>query len=117
MIDHAEALSDDLLQVGPAPAHDAMDGPIRAGRDEFGQFGLLPGCEAGRIALGPAVLQAIRAALVETMDPVAQGLAVHAADPCCVGSAHPIQHGGQGQQAPALIGVLRPGRQPAKLIS
>ena len=38
VVDDAEALRDEVLQVDPAPAHDAMHGPIRAGLDEVGQF-------------------------------------------------------------------------------
>src|SRR5689334_12822641 len=77
VVDHAEALSDEMLQVHPPPAHDAVHGPIRSGLDEVGQRGLLLGGEAGRLALGPAVLQSVRAMLIEAVDPIAKGLAVH----------------------------------------
>ena len=50
---HTEALGDEALQVDPAPAHDPMHRPIGAGLDEMGQFGLLLGREAGRVAFGP----------------------------------------------------------------
>src|SRR4051812_37005190 len=80
VIDHVEALSDKLLQVDPAPAHDAVHGSIRSGLNDVGQFGLLLSGEAGRVALGPAVRQPVRTALVEAVGPVAQGLTMHAAD-------------------------------------
>ena len=41
VVGHPEALGDEALQVDPAPAHDAMHGPIRAGLDELGQLRLL----------------------------------------------------------------------------
>jgi hypothetical protein len=41
VVDHAEALADEALQVDPAPAHDAMHDPIRADLDELRQVGLL----------------------------------------------------------------------------
>jgi hypothetical protein len=115
VVDHAEALSDEMLQVHPPPAHDAVHGPIRSGLDEVGQRGLLLGGEAGRLALGPAVLQSVRAMLIEAVDPIAKGLAVHAADARCVGPVHAVQDGGQRQQAPALVHILGCGREPSKL--
>ena len=73
-----------------------MHGPIRADLDDLGQFGPLRGREAGRTTLGPGVLQPVRAALVEAVDPVAQGLAVHAADARRLGPAHPVEDGREG---------------------
>jgi hypothetical protein len=96
VIGHAEALGDEALQVDPAPAHDAMHGPIRADLDDLGQFGPLLDGQAGRMALGPGVLQPVRATLVEAVDPVAQGLAVHAADARRLGPAHPVEDGREG---------------------
>jgi hypothetical protein len=71
VIDNPEALSDEMLQVDPPPAHDAMHSPIWASLDELGQLGLLLGGQAWRIALPPGVPQPLRAALVEAVDPVA----------------------------------------------
>ena len=96
-------------------AHDTVHGPIRAGLNEVGQFSLLLGGEAGRVALGPDVVQPLRAALVEAVDPIAQGLAVHAAEARRLAPTHPVQDGGEGQKATALVGVLRRGRQSTKL--
>jgi hypothetical protein len=92
-----------------------MHGPIRAGLDKADQFALLLGREAGRVALRPGVLQPLRAALVEAVDPISKGLAIHAADARRLRPAHPVQHRSQGQQAPALVHMLRPGGKPAKL--
>src|SRR4051794_20274160 len=80
-----------------------------------GEFSLLLGAEAGRVALGPNVLQPLGSVLVEAMDPVSQGLAIHAADAGGLYPVHPVQDRGEGQQASALVGVLRYGRKPAKL--
>jgi hypothetical protein len=71
VIGHAEALSDEMLQVDPPPAHDAMHGPIWTSLDELGQLGLLLGVQAGRTALRPSVPQPLRAVLIEAVDPVA----------------------------------------------
>src|SRR3954468_18194426 len=115
VVDDTEALSDEVLQVDPAPTHDPVHGPIRSGLDEAGEFSLLLGAEAGRVALGPNVLQPLGSVLVEAMDPVSQGLAIHAADAGGLCPVHPVQDRGEGQQASALVGVLRYGRKPAKL--
>ena len=89
--------------------------PIRSGLDYLSQLGLLLGAEAGRIALGPGVLQPVWAALVEAVDPIAQGLAIHAADARGLRPAHPVQDRRQRQKTPALVGVLGRGREPAQL--
>ncbi len=115
VIDYAEALGDEVLKVDPPPAHDPMQGPIRSDLDQLSQFTLLLGREARRMALGPDVLQPRRAALVEAVDPIAQGLAIHAADACRLGPAHPVEDGREGQQASALVGILRRCRKAAKL--
>jgi hypothetical protein len=109
-----EALGDQALQVDPPPAHEAMHGPVRADLDKLGQLGLLRDAEARWLALRPDVLQSIRTALVEAVDPVTQGLPVHAADACRVRPAHPVQDRGNRQQTTALVGVLRRGRQSTK---
>jgi len=49
------------------------------------------------------------------MNPVAQGLAVHAADPRCLPPVHPIENRRDRQQTPALVGVPRCRRKAAKL--
>jgi hypothetical protein len=115
VIGHPEALGDEMLQVDPAPAHDTMHGPIRTGLDQAGQFRLLVWRQAPRVALGPGVLQPVGTAFVEAVDPVAQGLPVHAADPCRVRPVHPLQDRRQRQQPSALVGVLRCYRKPTKL--
>ncbi len=92
-----------------------MQGPIWTRLDELSQFTLLLGREARRMALRPDILQPRRAALVEAVDPIAEGLAIHAANPRRVGPAHPVEDGREGQQASALVGILRGRREPPKL--
>ena len=65
VVDDAEALGDEALEVGPSPAHDAMHGSIRAGLDELGQFCLRIGREAGRVAPGPGVLKPVSTTLLK----------------------------------------------------
>src|SRR5215204_2080165 len=69
----------------------------------------------GGVALRPAVLQPLGAALIEAVHPVAQRLAIHAADARRIRPAHPVQHRRNRQEPPALIGVLRGRRKPPKL--
>jgi hypothetical protein len=115
VIGDPEALGDEVLQVDPPPAHNPVHRPIGSGLDEVGQLDLLLGREAGRVTLGPSVLEPLWAVLVEAVNPVTQRLAIHAADARRLRSAHPVQPRGQGQQAPPLIHMLRPGREPPKL--
>ena len=115
VVGDAEALGHDLLQVDPAPAHDPVHGTVRAGLDELAKLRQLLRRQARRMAFRPAVFEPFGAAFVEAVHPVAQGLAVHAADPRRSGPAHPVQHRRNGQQAPALVGVLRGRRDPPQL--
>ena len=115
VIGNAEVLADEPLQVDPPPAHDAVDRPIRTDLDKPGGFGLLVGGQAGRVVLRPVVPHPVGAVLVEAVHPVAQGLPIHAAVARRRGPVHPVQHRCQGQQAAALIGVLRGSRQPPKV--
>src|SRR5918994_1150219 len=49
------------------------------------------------------------------MDPIAQRLAVHAADPRGLRPVHPVEHRRQRQKAPALVRVLHHRGNPPKL--
>jgi hypothetical protein len=91
MVVDAEALPDDTLQIDPPPAHHAVDGGVRPGLHDLRQFRLLPGRQPRVIAAVPMVLQTIGTFCIETMHPVPQRLPVHAADPCRILPAHPVQ--------------------------
>ena len=69
VIGDPEALKNNALQVDPAPAHDAMHGPVRAGLNELCDLGALLRREARLRTLGPAVPKAIGAVRVEPVNP------------------------------------------------
>jgi hypothetical protein len=94
-----------------------MHGPVRAGFDKLRQFRLLLRREARRLALRPAIFQTIRPMLVKAMDPVAQRLAIHAADPRRIGPVHAVQDRCERQKTPALVRVRRRCCKPPQLFS
>src|SRR3954453_4659504 len=116
VVSEAEALGHDLLQVHPAPAHDSMNGALRAGFNDLRQLRQLLRREARRVAFRPAVLEPFGAPFIEAVDPVPQRLAVHATDPRGIGPAHPIQQRRKRQQTPTLVGVLAGRRKTPQLV-
>src|SRR4051794_41489352 len=64
VVAHAKALGDHALQIDPPPAHDAVDGPIRAGLDDLGQFRPLAGGEAVLVGILLGVPRAAPAPVV-----------------------------------------------------
>lgn len=94
---------------------DGQVGLAGSGLDDLRQFRELYGRQPARIARAAAVLQTGRALRVEAMDPVAERLAVHAADLRRLRPAHPVQGRRDRQQATALVRVLRARRKTAKL--
>jgi hypothetical protein len=111
----AEPLSDDALEVDPLPPHDAVLLTIRPGLDDPRKLGPLLLRQARFGTLRPIVEEAPGPGGVEAMHPVAQRLAVHAADLGCSSSVHPVPDRRQGQKPPALVGVLRPtGERPKR---
>ncbi len=113
MIDHAEAILDHRLQVDPAPAHEARLLPIRAPLDDYGQLGLLFDRQLRGRPFRLAVEQAFGALGIEAVNPIAQGLTVHAADLGRLGPASTLGHRRKCQKPPALPGVPAPPRQAA----
>jgi hypothetical protein len=57
VVGDAVSLRDEALQVNAPPAHHPMHRPIRARLDELSHFGLLLRRQAGRVALGPGILE------------------------------------------------------------
>src|ERR1700677_767402 len=92
----AEPLGDDALEVEPTPAHDPVLLTIRAGFNHLRQFRQLIRRKTRLGTLRPVVDEALQTRPVEAMDPVAQRLAVHSADP-----------------SPPSLGPCHPGPQPA----
>jgi hypothetical protein len=111
----AEALLDDTFQIDAPPAHDAVEGAIGACLNDGGKFGFLCLRQARFDTPAMPIEKAVRPGFVEVMDPVAQRLAIHSADPRGVGAVHAVHDRGQRQQAAALIVVLRAFGKPAKL--
>lgn len=107
VIDDTETFLDHPLQVDPAPADNAVDRAVGPGFDDGGEGRDLVDRKPRRMAFATDVHQPVGAVLVEAMNPVAQRLTVHAADPGGRIPAHPIQYGRQGEKAPALPGVTR----------
>ncbi len=78
MILHPEAVPDNLLEVEPAPAHDAV--AVRPRLDDLRQRHPLHRRQLRNRAGRFVVVQALGACLIEPGHPVAQALAVHAAN-------------------------------------
>lgn len=110
-----EALGHERLQVDPPPAHNAVDSAVGAGLDKGGQVDQLRLREPAWIAPPAVVLQPRRPLLVEPGGPVSQRLTVHPANPRRLRPAHPVKHGRDRQEPAALVRILRPRCQPAKL--
>ena len=112
----AEPLGDDALEVDPSPAHDAVLLAIRTGLDDHGELGQLLSRQARLGTLRPIVDEPFRPSGVKAMNPIAQRLPVHAANPGRRAPVHPLPHRRQRQQPPALVHLLRPpGKRPQLL--
>lgn len=92
MINDAETLLDDALQVNASPADHAAFRSIRPRLDHLGDSGQLLGRKPWRGAFRAEVLQPFRAQSVEAMNSIAQRLSIHAADPHRLFPAHPVRH-------------------------
>ena len=77
----AEPLGDDALEVDPSPAHDAFLLAIRTRLDDGRELDELLSRQARLGTCRPIVDEAIRPSGVEAMNPIAQRLPIHAADP------------------------------------
>lgn len=111
----AEAFEDELLQIDTPPPNDAVDGAVGAGLDDLGEFDQLRLRQPGWVPLRADVGQPVGTLFVEAVDPIAQGLAIHATDPGRLLAVHPVEHGCQRQQPSALVGMLRRGSEPPQV--
>src|SRR4051812_25853016 len=100
-----EALDDHALQIDPTPAYDPGHSPVRAGLEELPDLCALLRRETGRRALGPAVQQTLGAVVIEAMDPVAQRLSVHPADPGRLRPIHPVENRSQPGRDPGCQAI------------
>lgn len=89
-------------------------GPVRPSQDQAFQFQHLLGQQRRRAALVADIAQACNTVLVVAVNPVPQGLPVHAASLGRQGSWVPVQHQRQRQQPPGLLGIGRPRRRRTK---
>jgi hypothetical protein len=103
---NTEPFLDDGLQINTPPANNAIYLMIRSSLDDGSQFGSLFARQPGLDTSGMAVQKSFGAKLIEAMDPVTQGLPVHAANTCGIGPVHAINNRRKRQQTPALVAVL-----------
>jgi hypothetical protein len=94
------------FEVHSPPAHDAGDFPVRTRLDDRGQLGRLIGRKTRRRTARPIVNEAVRSLWVEAMNPVTQGLAIHAPDLARLGAIHSVANRRKRQRPPTLIDVL-----------
>lgn len=106
---HIEAFPDDLLQIDPPPADDAVDLHIRTLAHDFGQLRLLLwGQPCSAPALRGVVGQADEPLVVEPMHPVSQRLPVHSAGPSRILPRAPFKNQGDRQHPPGRVAIPRP---------
>ena len=105
-----ETVADHLLEVDPAPPHHNVDWRMGAGLHHRRQLRLLGLCQlrnrTGRIEL----LQVLRPFRDESMHPVAQALAIHAANGGRIGTVHSVVTRRDREQSSNLIGIARSAR-------
>jgi hypothetical protein len=80
-----------LLQIDPAPSNNTILRQIRLYFCKGGQLLTLIGCQSRRNARRLPVDQPIQAILVVAMNPIAQGLALHAAGLGRMGTVRPFK--------------------------
>ena len=102
---HAEALGDALAQVRASPAHHPIPLRVRPLLDPGGEFGLLRRREAGLAPRRGSVGQPRKPLGVVAVDPIAQGLALHAAAPGGLLARVSLEDEGDGQHASCGSGI------------
>jgi len=111
----AEARGDHVPEVEAPPAHHFVRLRIGTGLHDLRKLGQLRGGQANFRAFVLAIDQPVRPFGVETMNPVAQRLTVHAADLRSLRPILALANRRQRQKPPALVGVLRSLREPSQL--
>jgi hypothetical protein len=111
---HRDTRLDLRTQVHAAPPNHAVLLQVRPGQDQVLQFLHLLGRQRGRAALVADIAQALNPVRVVAVNPVPQRLAVHAASLRRQQPRMPVQHHGQRQQPPRLLGIGRPRRRRTK---
>lgn len=112
----AEPQVDHALEVDSPPARHAIDLGVRASFNNLRQFGQLIPRQTRLRPAHPIVDETVRTVSVEPVNPIPQRLAIHAADPGCFATIHPVADRRQRQQPAALVCILRPlGQTPKRL--
>src|SRR5713101_1785568 len=111
---NAKAFAKNPLEIHAAPARNPILLRIGASFHETPQFLFLLQRKLRWAARGCGVDQAFSALVIETMHPIAQRLAIHAADARRLFAVHSVVNRSQGQEATRLVGVLRRSRQTAQ---
>ena len=102
----SKTLFDHTSQVGATPAHDAVFGQGRPTLDNLRQFGFLRLGQLGWLARRRAIDQALGAAGIEAMNPIAQRLSVHPSEHARRRPRHAAIDPRYGLQTAILLGVL-----------
>jgi hypothetical protein len=110
-----EAQRNHALQVDASAAHHPV-GHFWASFNDRGQFRQLIRRQPRLRLACPIVRKTVRAALVEPVHPVAQGLAIHAADPGRLAAIHAVANRRQRQKTATLV-PANPDQRTALLIA
>ena len=114
---HVKLLLDPVTQVGAAEPHHTVALEVGARRHVRGQ-GLLLVLGQARGPARPGAIGKTRKPLpVVAVDPVADGLPIHAASAACKGAALPVKHQPYADGAPHKLMVLHPRRRLAQLVA
>src|SRR6266436_7941289 len=111
---NAKAFAKNPLEIHAAPARNPILLRIGASFHETPQFLFLLQRKLRWAARGFGVDQAFSTLVIETMHPIAQRLAIHAANARRLFAVHSVVNRSQGQEATRLVGVLRRSRQTAQ---
>jgi hypothetical protein len=110
----AEPLGDDTLKIDTPPAHDAVFLALRASLEDLRKLRQLLVGQARLRTFGPVVEKPVRTRGVESVNPVAKRLAVHATDPRGRPSVHSVSNPGQRQKPSARVDIPRPAGEPTQ---
>jgi len=110
-----EAPLEFVAQIDSPPAHYPMTSRIGTRLDQRGQISLLFGRQLRLGTRGLAIVQAAQALGVVAMNPVPQGLAVHAAGLGRRLAIHPVKHHRNSQHSPRRRSVLLAAGRRTKL--
>jgi hypothetical protein len=108
----AEQVRDPSLDVRAAPSHDLVFDQVRPSPHPARDLRLLIDRQTRRNAAAVPASQARHAVGIVAVNPVPQGLPVHASQPRRVLALAPVQDQGQRQQPPRHGRVVRSRRQP-----